>query len=183
MQILKVLLELIKLIANSTNGQKPTPSNVTDAGGSQDKKAKPKAPPIRYKNDSSRLAIEHQALLVENRDLYDILEDIREFVFASFEKSVTITMIGRTQREQDEIYAGKKDKRGREYDKNPWTSPHQYHHAVDLRSRDFTKEEIKQIEDYINAKYNPENYYRFTALNHNVGLGDHFHINFIRREK
>lgn len=183
MQILKVLLELIKLIANSTNGQKRTPSNVTDVAGSQDKKAKPSAPPIKYKNDSSRLVLEHQALLAENRDLYNILEDIREFVFTSFGKGVTITMIGRTQREQDEIYAGKKDKRGREYDKNPWTSPHMYNHAADLRSRDFTKEEIKQIEDYINAKYNPENYYRFTALNHDVGLGGHFHLQFIRREK
>jgi len=104
-------------------------------------------------------------------------------VFDSFTKGVTITMIGRTQREQDEIYAGKKDKKGREYDKKPWTSPHMYNHAFDLRSRDFTKKEIKEIEDYINAKYNPENYYRFTALNHDVGLGNHFHVQFVKKEK
>lgn len=135
---------------------------------------------IKYKNDSSRLALEHQALLVENPHLYRLLDDLARFLWVNYEQELVITMINRTQKEQDAIYAGKTRSDGRSYDEAPWSSPHQYAHAVDIRSRDFNEEQIREIEDYLNAKHNPENYYRWTAKDHNVGLGSHFHIQFLK---
>jgi hypothetical protein len=72
-------------------------------------------------------------------------------------------MIYRTQKEQDEIYAG--TFRGtRSYDKNPWKSPHQVWTALDIRSKIYTEEEIYKIKKYLNDKYNSSNYYKTTAI-------------------
>lgn len=131
---------------------------------------------IQYKNNSERLILEHHALEDANKPLFDLIQDAAEYVSREFNKDIVITMIGRTQKEQDDIYAGTTSASGREYDKKPWRSPHQFDHAVDLRSRIFSEDEINQLVDYLNAKYNQVNYYKWTAKNHNVGRGDHFHI-------
>lgn len=179
--MLKLLLQLLEMVLNRApliNGEKNTPLSAKDADGEQVQSSGI----IKYKNDSERLRIEHEALEKANNDLYFLLDDLSRFLWAEFEQELVITMINRTQDEQDEIYAGTVRSDGRSYDDRPWTSPHQYNHAADIRSRDFTEEQIQQIEDYLNAKYNQHNYYRWTAKNHTVGHGWHFHIQFVKED-
>lgn len=143
---------------------------------------KPKEPVVnpliapKVKNDSSRLKNEYTQLIEKNTGLYDLINDISIYVKKTMNKDIVITMIFRTDQEQDEIY-----KDDPKYKIKKFKSPHQFYHAIDLRSRDFSQSEIKQIEDYLNNKYNPTNYYKWTAKNHNVGLGDHFHLQWVKK--
>lgn len=138
---------------------------------------------IIMKNNSLRLSKEFSILQKKNRDLYDIINDLYYFCQDKFKKDIVVTMILRTQEEQDEIYKGT-TRGSREYDKNPWKSFHQFYLAVDIRSNIFTPEEIKIIENYLNTKYNGINQRPVTAKCHEVikadgtRLGDHFHIEF-----
>lgn len=134
---------------------------------------------IFFKNNSERLKKEFRMLETENPELKTLLLDLANYTVSNFGKGIVITMITRLQEEQDEIYAGT-ERNGRKYDENPWKSPHQFWHSADLRSSTFSGEEIEQIEDYLNAKYNMDNYYDFTAKCHDVGLGDHFHLQFYK---
>lgn len=136
---------------------------------------------LRYKNNSDRLFQEFQSLAHQNDNLYNlVLNDLVPWVEKRFGDDITITMIYRTQEEQDDIYQGK-TRRGRTYEEKPWKSPHQFWHSVDIRSRTFTPEQIKEIENHLNMGYNQTNYYRFTAKCHNVGRGDHFHIQYVEK--
>ena len=128
--------------------------------------------PIEFKTD--RVAVEFGQLEAKNRKLHALLVDLNELVNARFEKALVITHIFRTIEEQAEIY-----KDSAKYKRKPFTSPHNWWHGCDLRSRTFTPEEIKWIENYLNNKYNAKNYYKKTAFNHNIGLGDHFHLQYI----
>lgn len=126
---------------------------------------------IGLKSETGRLPTEYTDLPYENNPLYELIEDIAKYCKKEFDKMIMITMIYRTQEEQESIY-------GEGYTKK---SPHQFWHGVDLRSRDFTEEEIKQLVDYINEKYNETNYYKFTAKCHEVGNhGMHFHIQYLK---
>lgn len=124
-----------------------------------------------FKNHSVRLETEYNNLINKNKYLYELINDLTLYIKNNLKKSLVITMIYRTDEEQDSIY-----KDDPKYKIKKFKSPHQFNHAVDLRSKDFTKDEIKQIEDYLNNKYNNNNYYKWTARNHNIGLGDHFHV-------
>lgn len=130
---------------------------------------------IEFKNDSKRLQDEFKELETKNKELHDLLKDCANYCFKMFKKTIVITMIYRTQEEQDDIY-----KDDPKYVAKKFKSPHQLNHAADLRSSSFTSTEIKQIEDYLNLKYNVGNYYKWTARDHNVGLGNHFHIQRIK---
>lgn len=131
-----------------------------------------------YKNDSGRLKSEYNQLIEKNSGLYDLINDLCIYVKKKYNKEVVITMIGRTDQEQDDIY-----KEDPKYKIKKFKSPHQFCHAVDIRSHTFSADEIKNIEDYLNNKYNPNNYYKWTAKNHTVGLGEHFHIQFLKKEQ
>jgi len=132
-------------------------------------------PKIYFKDDASRLRNEFKELMYKNDQLWHLVQDIAQFMSDRVYPDLVITMIYRTQAEQDEIY--KNDPR---YKEKPFKSPHQFYHAVDIRSRTFFKEQVEELVNYINNKYNERNYYKWTAKCHNVGLGDHFHIQFIR---
>ena len=123
---------------------------------------------IKFKNDSNRLKLEYRELGVVNSGLKDIIKDLSEYTSSNFNKPITITHIGRTDKEQEEIYPGENK-----------TSPHQLNHAVDIRSWEFSGEEIEKIVNYLNAKHNPNNYYT-TALYHDMGYGIHIHVQFYR---
>lgn len=131
---------------------------------------------IKVKNNSKRLIDEIWTLKKENRLLLIILFKLRDFCKEKFNKDVVITMIGRTDAEQDELY-----KNDSKYLVKKFKSPHQFWHALDIRSFIFTKDEIKQIEDFLNNNYNAANYYNWTAKCHNIGAGDHFHIQFFKK--
>lgn len=134
-------------------------------------------PVVKVKDNSERLITELKTLLVKNKLLHDLIFDLAEYIKSSFSKELIITMIDRTEAEQEAIY--KNDAR---YKEKPFKSPHQFWHAVDIRSKVFSKEEIKKIEDYLNTKYNPTNYYKWTARNHVVGQGaEHFHIQYSKK--
>lgn len=134
---------------------------------------------IQVKNGSKRLVNEIWELRDRNRPLLKLLLDLRNFVKKNYGKDIVLTMIYRTDEEQHKIYTGKV-RNGRLFDQKPWKSPHQFYHAFDLRSKNFTKEQINEIENYLNNKYNDTNYYKFTAKDHNVGLGNHFHIQYLK---
>lgn len=131
---------------------------------------------LRAKNDNPRLIKEFIKLRTENRHLAALLIDLYHYVDQIFEKDTIMTMIYRTQDEQDRIYA-----HSARYRQNPWKSPHQFWQAVDIRSFIFTTEEILHLVDYLNNKYNSSNYYKWTAKYHQVGNGGyHFHIQYYK---
>ena len=131
---------------------------------------------ILFKNDSERLKQEYEELKSKNLDLFNILQDIAEFCFFNYGKYIRITMIYRTQEEQDDIY-----KNDLKYQQKKFQSPHQVWAAVDIRSKTFENHEIKEIEDYLNDTYNLTNYFQWTARNHTVGLGFHFHVQYVKK--
>lgn len=139
----------------------------------EEKKAPKPVPDVDFKTERCRE--EYATLESKNRDLRDLIEDVNQQAFKRFGKSVLITMIYRTQEEQDYLYAD-----NAKYQKKKFKSPHQFWHAVDLRSRTFTEREISQLVDFINVTYNDKNYYKFTAMCHTVGHGMHFHIQFVK---
>lgn len=136
--------------------------------------------PVKVKEENKeRLTAELPILMKENKPLYDLLFDLAEFIKESFSKELIITMIFRTDDEQDAIY-----KDDPKYITKKFKSPHQIHQAADIRSKIFTSEEIKKIEDFLNTKYNPVNVYAWTAKNHKVGAGaEHFHIQLLEKKK
>lgn len=126
---------------------------------------------LHAKNDSIRIKKELVSLKDKNRPLYDLIIDLYKWVDKELGKDTIMTMIFRTQEEQEAIYGpGTKKK-----------SPHQFWHAIDIRSRIYTKEEQEKMVKYMNEKYNDSNYYKWTAKVHEVGNhGMHFHIQYYK---
>lgn len=170
--IVKVLQVILTLFAKNAVSSPPQ--------ASEKKSPLPEVPPRpepTFKNDSERLKGELNQLKTVNPGLYDLLYDICDYCNREFKKTVVITMIYRTDEEQDEIY-----KDDEKYKARPFKSPHQYWHALDLRSKTFTPEEIKMVENYLNTKYNGSNYYTWTAKDHIVLNGaSHFHIQYSKK--
>ena len=134
---------------------------------------------IIFKCKDTRLAEEYDDLKTTNKPLFDLLTDLNDYTNKKFGKGIVLTMIFRTTAEQESIY-GKTAR----YRKRPFSSPHQWWQATDIRSYTFTKEEINQVCDYLNKKYNDSNYYKWTAKCHEVGKhGWHFHIQYYRSKK
>ncbi len=134
---------------------------------------------LHAKNNSKSIKDELRKLKKENKPLLMLLVDLYHYVEDNFHKDLYVTMIYRSQEQQDDIYKGYERSDGRKYDESPWKSPHQFWHAVDLRSSNLNDAEIKDIEEYLNDKYEDKNYYKWTAKNHTVGLGEHFHIQMV----
>lgn len=128
------------------------------------------------KNDSDRIKQELKDLKTVNNPLLMLLVDLYHWVDKKFNKDVVITMIQRTQAEQDSIYG-----HNLKYKTKPWKSPHQFGHSCDLRSNIFTDKEIAEIEYYLNNKYNKDNYYKWTAKCHKISKGaTHFHLQYYK---
>lgn len=131
-------------------------------------------PDVQFK--SPRIEKEYAKLSTENPELYTLIQDCNDFTYRSFKKTLTLTMIFRTPEEQDYLY-----KDSAAYAKRKFKSPHQFWHAVDIRSFTFTKSEITEIENWLNETYTFNNYYKWTANCHEVGNnGMHFHVQFIK---
>lgn len=126
---------------------------------------------IKLKNDDARLTDELKTLVTKNKSLYNLLFNTADWVKENFKKDLVVTGIFRTDAEQAEIY-----KNDAKFKKKSFRSPHQLWDAFDLRDSTFTKDEIKKIIDYLNTTYNPTNIYKWTAMDHSVGLGFHFHV-------
>lgn len=136
-----------------------------------------KKPVILFKEgEITRLQREFDQLSSRNKDLLEIAVDIAYYCVQNKYPDLVITMIFREEEEQDRIY-----RNNARYQQKKFKSPHQFWHALDIRSRTFTIEQIDKLVNYLNLKYNSSNHYRWTAKCHNVGLGDHFHIQYVRK--
>lgn len=176
---MKALIELILLLFSKKGRERKRvvkrEASVNSALIESREKEEDSNDPIAYKNSRKRLQDEHKTLINENIALYNVLAEIDTYVWDKYQKNVIITMIYRTQAEQDYLYRNS-DK----YAKKKFKSPHQFWHGVDIRSRVFTRAEIKDIVAWVNRRYNRENYYKWTAKCHDIGSGMHFHIQFVR---
>lgn len=130
---------------------------------------------LRFKDESKvRLDGEWTRLNGDNKALCDIIIDAAKYCHAHFGKPTTITMIYRTQLEQDGFY-----KNDPKYKKEKFFSPHQLWSAVDLRSHIYTQAEIDQLVEYLNGMYNKSNLYAWTTKCHEVSdNGMHFHVQY-----
>lgn len=178
-----VLVNIILSILGFRTEESPKPGLAVMLYAKENEKAKqeakkPEIKPVEMKGLSKRLAKEYADLTSHNLPLKRVIEDLNNYVNLAFKKTLTITMIYRTQAEQEYLY-----KDNARYIKKKFKSPHQFWQAVDLRSRTFTKGELTQISDYLNNKWNSSNYYKWTAKVHNVGHGVHLHIQFAKTLK
>lgn len=89
-----------------------------------------------------------------------VVMDLAIYTKLKWDKQIVITSIFR------EIVEGKK------------LSVHNFWRGCDVRSRNFTKEQIDDIVSYINGRweYDPSRKFLHVIQYHNVGLGYHFHI-------
>lgn len=130
------------------------------------------------KNDSQRLKNELTELRTKNKELFDLIIGLYHYAELQFDKDVIMTMIHRTDEEQDEIY-----KDSERYKKKKFKSPHQFYQGIDIRNSIYSQEELDQIVKYLNDKYNDKNYYKWTTKVHVVGnRGMHFHIQFVKNQ-
>jgi len=124
-----------------------------------------------------RLIDEIFQLAKENKPCYYLMKDISKFVEDKYGLDTIITHIYRKLSEQHKFY-GKDTTR---------VSPHQLFHSFDIRSRIFNNDEIKEIVDYVNTKYNATNYYKTTCMAHEVikdgkSFGMHFHCQYLTKD-
>ena len=152
---------------------------------------------IKVKNNSKRLMSEIWDLKRHNRDLLMLLLFLRDLYEGLYLGDIIITHIYRTPEEQRDIY-----KDTERYKLKPFTSPHQYYQAVDiscnivesraLRTCLHLFKQYKQVSKndaasfsvfHINDLFNKTNYYKYTAKRHDVGRGDHIHIQYLKEVK
>lgn len=169
-ELLKAILTLF--VKNAKPSQADSPKKV--AATTKTDPIKPKLE-IQYKDPKRHLA-EIEQLKVENPDLLGVLEFIRNFSQNTYNKEITVTMILRTDAEQDHLY-----RNSTKYKAKKFKSPHQFGHAFDLRSKTFTIQEIDALVNATNNTFNSTNFYKPTAMYHDVGSGLHFHINYVKK--
>lgn len=163
---------------NASRSQEETQKKVeTTKDSTEPPKRTAKALELKF---PERLINEIHELQNRNQGLIDVLEFIRLYAQDKFNKAIMVTMVYRTDAEQDELY-----KNDAKYKLKKFKSPHQFYHAFDLRSRTFTRAEIDELVNAINEKFNATNFYRFTAVCHDIdGDGpqaEHFHVQFTKK--
>lgn len=130
-----------------------------------------------FKDDSDRLKMEYDQLKDKNIELYNIINDLAIFMQTKLNASLVLTMIYRTDEEQAEIY-----KNDPKFQEKPFKSPHQFLQAFDTRTLNLNPNQITTIVNYLNNKYNSDNYYKFTCLYHEIPPhGKHLHTQFLKK--
>lgn len=97
--------------------------------------------------------------------LRGIVLAVAEFVWRNYKRSAVITSIWRSDAEQKSIY-------GEDVKK---LSPHQFWRGIDMRTRDYTQDEITGIIAFLNKNW-PRVDGKPLVIYHDVGRGDHLHI-------
>ena len=122
---------------------------------------------MKFKTDRQREEYESDKLdpkmrmLLQMIDFYSVLKTGLE---------ITVTEIYRTQEEQDAIYA-----RSEKYQAKPWLSVHQIWKGADIRVTDYRGEDVANILGVLESiPYRTRG--KQTAIRHDVGKGDHIHI-------
>lgn len=125
-----------------------------------------------------------------DRRLQTILYFVIGFLASEWGVKTVITHLLRTQDEQDNIYQDNPDPVLRtEYLRSPWTSVHQIGRGADVRvrwkrkirgDRDLTQEEqdeiVASLDNQLRARFAYDFGRKPTSLRHNVGAGDHIHV-------
>lgn len=93
-------------------------------------------------------------------------------------KGLTLTDIFRTQKEQDNIYQNHNDEKiQKKYLKSPWQSVHQYWRGVDIRTSDMPGKMAYRLSKLLEQiPYDRERPRKKTAVFHNIGTGEHCHL-------
>ena len=102
--------------------------------------------------------------------LQTIIYALAGFTVFKFGKAITLTELLRSQEMQDRYYSD-----SQQYLANPWKSVHQYGRGADVSLSFYTDEEVKEIEQFLNNTFKYVGTVK-TALIHNVGFGNHLHI-------
>lgn len=177
-----MLAQIIELVATFFN--KANAESSVDKEHVESYEAEVKSPDkirekisVSYKAESKeRLEKEHKNLKSKNEELYKLIENANDYCNKEFAKGLVVTMIHRTQAEQDYLY-----RNSEKYKIKKFKSPHQFWQAVDIRSKTFSQDEIDKLVKFLNEKYNNKNYWKWTAKCHEVGSnGRHFHVQFLK---
>ena len=116
---------------------------------------------IEFKTE--RIKNEFSKLVSKNPEFAKIVGAVQNFSVENFGKSLVITHLLRTKREQLEIY-------GENYKK---TSFHQVWRGIDIRSRIYTNEEITKLITFMKT-------FNVRPLYHQIGnYGYHFHMSHL----
>lgn len=124
---------------------------------------------MKYK--TNRTKSEYKTIFEKNLELHQIVSKMAFIAEYRYGKNLVITEVFRTQSEQDRYYRGKRQ----------FTSPHQRWLAIDIRSKNFTKQQVKELVAFVNKDVK-HNTYIPTAFFHDVGLGPHIHVQFKERQ-
>lgn len=120
---------------------------------------------MRFK--TIRLRRELEELRDKNKSLFDLLIDLDLYSIKNFEKEITVTHIFRTKQEHDDLYKLTLNP--------PKTSPHMRWEAADIRSLDYTQDQVDDLLSYLNQSKNTNGKPR--AIYHKIpGNRFHFHI-------
>ena len=94
-------------------------------------------------------------------------------VFELFPTVPIVTNLWRSNAEQIRIY-----RNNAKFVKKPWRSVHELWRGCDVSIKNLTSEEIKAIVEAINEiyQYDKDRPTKKTAIHHDVGAGDHIHI-------
>ena len=129
---------------------------------------------LQFKHPS--LVDEFRQLKTKYPPLAALMQDLTAFVQSAFSKDVMVTMIFRTQAQQEAIYgAGTKRK-----------SPHMFWNAVDIRDWIYSEPEKAAITQWLKEGYDSANQLNYihaarsrTVWLHEVNShGMHFHIQY-----
>lgn len=113
---------------------------------------------------------EFETLKLANKRLATIVALIDQYTLMEFGKEVTLTSVFRTKAEHEALYAKTPP------DQRPASSPHMHNQAVDLRSSDFSNDQINKMLQFLNC-FTVWGGKKKCALYHTVaGNVAHFHI-------
>lgn len=124
---------------------------------------------IQFANE--RIKEEFNNPKLDNR-LKIIVYALAGFINFNFSKALVLTGIFRTQEEQDEIY-----KDNFQYQKEKWSSVHQFGCGTDCSIKYFTDDELQKIGIFLDKlEYDKSRPTKKCWLIHDIGLGRHGHI-------
>lgn len=122
---------------------------------------------MRFKTE--RIKQEWLQLNTKNPKLAFLVSSLSAYCEQMFKKDVMLTEVFRTEEEQKALYS--------KSSQPPKNSPHMSWCAVDIRSFDFTKEQIDKILDFCNKS--TDNWFKKTAIYHEIpGNVYHLHLQY-----
>lgn len=123
---------------------------------------------MKFKN----VWLEQQFKQVDRR-IRVLLSFVDLFTVQKYGKEIIVTDLIRTQSQQDTIYKDNHD-----YQKKPWSSVHQYGRGADIRTSNLEYPQKMELVELLNKLPYGDGKHK-TALFHDIGTGEHIHIQVI----